>query len=92
MKTAMKTATKTSLTRMLCGSAALAAVVCVAGCGDKAQTATARKADAAPAAGTSGVNTAYTAAGWKAGDGTSWETHLKKRAEGQNEYTRTQRN
>jgi hypothetical protein len=89
----MKTATKTGLTRMLCGSVGLAAVVCVAGCGDKAQTATARKADAAPAdGGGAGATAAYTAPGWKAGDATSWETHLKKRAEGQNEYTRTQRN
>ena len=90
--TAITTAMKASLTRVLCGSVALAAVVCAAGCGDKAQTATVRKADAALAAGTTGVNTAYTAQGWKAGDATSWETHLKKRAEGQNEYTRTQRN
>ena len=58
----------------------------VAGCGEKPQSAGTRKADAAPS---QGAVVAYTASGWKQGDATSWETHLKKRADGQNEYTRT---
>jgi hypothetical protein len=57
-------------------------------CGEKPQTATVRKLDVAPSQGSTVGN--YTAAGWKAGDATSWETQIKKRAEGQNEYTRTQ--
>ena len=67
----------------------VAAGVFLAGCGDKQQTAGTRKGDVAPA---QGAQAAYSAQGWKQGDATSWETHLKKRAEGQNEYTRTNRN
>jgi hypothetical protein len=67
-------------------AAVLALSLGLAGCGEKPQTATARKADVAPAKG--GVS-AHVAPGWKAGDNTSWEQHLKKRSEGQNEYTRT---
>ena len=59
------------------------------GCGEKAQTVTARKADAAPY---EGAVAAFTAPGWKPGDATSWEAQMKKRAEGQNEYSRTARN
>jgi hypothetical protein len=62
----------------------------LAACGEKPQTATARKLDVAPSQGS--LVSGYTAAGWKAGDATSWETQIKKRAEGQNEYTRTHRN
>ncbi len=71
------------------GACVLAAVfVTLAGCGERPQTATARKVDVAPS---QGGGAAYTAQGWKQGDATSWETHLKKRSEGQNEYTRTSR-
>ena len=69
--------------------------VCLAGfslaaCGEKPQTAGTRKADVDPSQGTaSGADAAYTAAGWKVGDATSWETQLKARAQnGQNEYSR----
>ena len=69
--------------------------VCLAGsllaaCGEKPQTAGTRKADVEPSQGAAaGVDPAYTAAGWKAGDATSWETQLKARAQnGQNEYSR----
>ena len=61
----------------------------VAGCGEKPQTAGARKSDVAA---TQGALAAYTAPGWTKGDAGSWETHLKRRAEAQNEYTRTNRN
>ncbi len=63
--------------------------VLLAACGEKPQTAGPRKSDVAPS---QGAQAAYSAQGWKQGDATSWETHLKKRAEGQNEYTRTNRN
>jgi hypothetical protein len=74
-------------------AAVLAMVVGLSACGEKPQTATVRKLDVAPSAGGSATaQAAYAAPGWKAGDATSWETQIKKRAEGQNEYTRTQRN
>jgi ABC-type uncharacterized transport system auxiliary subunit len=70
--------------------AVLAVSALLAACGEKPQTATVRKLDVAPAQGSQVAG--FTAQGWKAGDATSWETQIKKRAEGQNEYTRTQRN
>ena len=67
-------------------AAAVAAVVGVAGCGEKPQTGAAIRSDAAPYAGT-GSN--FTQPGWKAGDKASWEAQLKARQQyGQNEYTR----
>ncbi len=59
-------------------------------CGEKPQAATTKKSDAAPSSGV--ANASYTAPGWKAGDATAWETHLKRRAEGQNEHSRLNRN
>ena len=55
-------------------------------CSEKPQTATHRKADGHAYEGTG--NSAYTAAGWKAGDAASWEQVMKERAQGQNEYSR----
>ena len=71
--------------------------VAVSGCGEKLQSAGTRKSDVAPSQGVSqgakqGAPAAYTAQGWKAGDATSWEVQIKRRAEGQDEYTRTARN
>jgi hypothetical protein len=66
--------------------ALLALAIGLAACSEKPQTATARKADAAPS---QGAAAAYTVQGWKAGDATSWDTHIKARTQGQNEYTRT---
>ena len=57
------------------------------GCGEKAQTSGTRKADSHPYAAATGT---HTAAGWKAGDATSWESQMTSRTQnGQNEYTRT---
>ncbi len=68
-------------------SAALA-VVALSACGEKPQTGAGIRGDATPFAGT-GSN--FMDPGWKAGDKTSWEAHLKTRQQyGQNEYTRTQ--
>lgn len=65
---------------------ALAAAILLAGCGEKAQApASARKSDASPV---SGANAAYTSAGWKVGDATSWEQHMRTRTQQQNEYSR----
>jgi hypothetical protein len=46
------------------------------------------RADTAAFQGT-GVAAPFTAAGWKGGDKTSWESHLKTRTEmGQNDYNK----
>jgi len=54
-------------------------------CGEKPQTASARKSDGKPWESTSG---AYLAEGWKAGDQAAWEQQLRQRAQNQNEYSR----
>jgi transcription elongation factor len=62
------------------------AVMALAACGDKPQSAGGVKSDAPAFQGTSN---AFNAPGWKAGDKTAWEQHLKVRAQaGQNEYNR----
>jgi hypothetical protein len=68
----------------------VSAAVVLGACGEKPQAATTKKSDAAPSAGS--VKPGYTASGWNAGDATSWETQLKRRAEGQNEHSRLNRN
>ncbi len=75
--------------RAACTAGCLAAALLLGACTEKPQTATTRKADVAAF---QGAAAAYTAPGWKPGDATSWETQLKKRTDGQNEYTRTQPN
>ena len=65
---------------VLLGIAALAA------CGEKPQTVgTAKKSDAQSF---EGPTSAYSAAGWKAGDRVSWEAQMRSRAQNQDEYTR----
>ena len=44
-----------------------------------------RKADVAA---WQGAESGHSDAGWKAGDAASWEQHLKRRTQGQNEYSR----
>ena len=66
--------------------AGAAACLLLAGCGEKAQTAGARKSDTAPS---QGAVASFTAPGWKQGDATSWETQMKNRAQSQNEYSRS---
>jgi hypothetical protein len=64
----------------------LAAVATLAACGETPQTSTNAKRDTAAFQGTSNP---YNAPGWKAGDKTAWELHLKSRLQnGQNEYNR----
>jgi hypothetical protein len=61
--------------------------VAAAGCGEKAQTASASKKVDAPAwEGAQGGNVAE---GWKPGDKDSWEAQIRARAQNQNEYTRS---
>lgn len=66
---------------------ALATSLALAACGEKPQTQGGSKADANPYTGT-GSN--FASPGWKAGDKTSWEQHMRARTQNtQNEYTRT---
>jgi len=59
----------------------------LAACGEKPQTAqpAAKKSDGKA---WDGAQNAYVAEGWKAGDQASWETQMRLRAQGQNEYSR----
>ena len=75
--------------RALWAAGLLSSALVLVACGEKPQTATARKGDVSPS---QGAMAAYTAEGWKPGDATSWETQMKRRAEQQNEYARTQPN
>ncbi|MDE2368177.1 MAG: hypothetical protein KGN16_04335 [Burkholderiales bacterium] len=63
----------------------LAAVPLLAACGEQAQTA----GHAAAEQAWRGPATAYTAAGWQVGDETSWQAQMRRRAQGQNEYSRS---
>lgn len=65
---------------------ASAAVLALAACSETPQTATGVKSDTSAFQGTGAP---FTAAGWKAGDRTSWEQQLKTRAQqGQNDYAK----
>lgn len=68
----------------------VAGLVCIvallAACSEKPQTADMRKSDSQPWAGAPGDP--YVASGWKPGDQASWEEQMRKRAQGQNEYSR----
>jgi ABC-type glycerol-3-phosphate transport system substrate-binding protein len=65
----------------------LAAAAALAACGEKPQTTSGAKQDAAPHTGT---GKAFVESGWKQGDKTSWESQLKARGQNsQNEYTKT---
>lgn len=65
---------------------ALALVAGLSACTEKPQTVQ-KRVGAAAYAGTGGG--AYTQPGWKAGDATSWESHMRTRAQAQNEYVRS---
>ena len=64
----------------------LAAAVVLAACTEKPQGTTARKVDDKP---WENANAAYAAPGFKAGDAGAWESQLRSRSLGQNEYNRT---
>ena len=65
---------------------ALVVAVGASGCGEKPQTASARKTDAK---GWDLSRSGNLADGWKGGDQAAWEQQLRIRAEGQNEYPRS---
>jgi hypothetical protein len=66
----------------------LLAVSCLlAACGERAQNLGVARQDAAAFNGT---GKAFVEPGWKQGDKTSWESHIKARGQNsQNEYTKT---
>ena len=61
------------------------AVLALAACGEKPQSAGTVRQDTRAFQGT---GMPYVAQGWKAGDQASWEQQLKVRAQGQNDYAR----
>jgi hypothetical protein len=67
-------------TRLLCCAAALLLVACA----EKPQTAGQRSATQPWDA----TATGFTAPGFKTGDAEAWETQMRRRAQGQNEYSR----
>ena len=70
------------------GLCILGIVGLLAACGETPQVMGTRS-DATPYSGPTGAAASYSAAGWKAGDKTSWEQSLRARAQyGQNDYTR----
>ena len=66
----------------------LGAMLALSGCGEKPQDLGGAKQDTAPYLGTGAG--AFVDPGWKQGDKTSWEQHLRARTQsGQNDYTRS---
>jgi hypothetical protein len=64
---------------------AAACALPLAACTEKPQTAGGHKPDAEP---WQGAQAAYMVPGWKRGDPASWEQQIRKRNQGQNEYSR----
>jgi hypothetical protein len=58
----------------------------LAACGEKPQVAATKKSDSKP---WEGAQNSFVAQGWKAGDQASWESQMRVRAQGQNEYSRS---
>jgi hypothetical protein len=70
------------------GTLAAGLAVLLAACGGKPDAAKAvLKVDQSPVAG---ADLAYAAPGWKVGDASGWEQHMRARTQNQNEYSRTQ--
>jgi hypothetical protein len=59
-------------------------------CAERSQADAARlkKADAKASSGAAAADRAYMASGWTAGDDASWQTQIRGRTQGQNEYAR----
>ena len=67
----------------------VAAVMGLAACSDKPQSASGVKSDVPAFQSVTGPGSSYKVPGWKAGDKTAWEQQLKTRLQnGQNEYNR----
>lgn len=79
-----------SARHLACAGVVAAAFMGLAACSERPQSEAGpvKKADAKASAGTPHADKSFTAAGWTAGDDTSWQTQLRTRAQGQNEYAR----
>jgi hypothetical protein len=76
-----------SRARLLTAALAVSALALgLVACGEKPQQLVAHKKDGAAF---NGPVSGYTAAGWQAGDKTSWEQQIRNRGQSQNEYQRT---
>ncbi|WP_205665199.1 hypothetical protein [Caldimonas tepidiphila] len=77
------------MSKQLIASALLAALAVggLAACGEKPQTAQAAYKKSEDQAW-KGPNTAFSAPGWQAGDQTSWQSQIRTRGQGQNDYAR----
>jgi hypothetical protein len=71
--------------RSLWTAAALAALLALGACAEKAQTLAPRKADSKA---WDAAQNGFVTSGWKAGDQVSWEDQMRARAQSQNEYVR----
>lgn len=71
--------------RVTIATAVLLGLCAISACTEKPQTIGQRKGDTAPYEGPS---TAFTAGKWKAGDETAWESQLRTRSHGQDDYSR----
>lgn len=65
----------------------LVASLALSACGERPQSLGGVKNDAAPHAGVGASG--YAVPGWKAGDKTAWQQQLRVRAQGQNDYAKT---
>ncbi len=72
---------------MIRTTAAIAAALALAACGESPQVANRTRQDTALHQGT-GKPAPFMATGWKAGDRGSWEAQLKTRTQGQNDYVK----
>ena len=86
---------KRTSSRCLLAAAAVLAVLGLSGCGESEQVVVYKqgkyqgKPDTKPWENEPG-GSVYTTSKWSKGDKTSWETAIKSRNQGQNEYTRTE--
>ena len=84
-----------SARRMLMAAAAIAFAIGLSGCGEKEQVVVYKqgkyqgKTDGKPWENEPG-SSLYTTSKWNKGDKTSWETAVKTRNQGQNEYLRAE--
>ena len=70
--------------KTLTSACAVAAALALCACGEKPQTAGNHKDGKA----WEGAQNSYVAQGWKPGDQSGWEQQLRKRSQGQDEYSR----
>lgn len=70
--------------------ASVSAVCLLAACAEKPQQLGARVSEAGAYQGP--TSPGFSSSGWKAGDRDSWETHMRARMQGQNEYSRAPTN